>query len=40
MNTRTTLVPDLAMGNPFPTSSVDPVMMEVDATRTREEFLR
>ena len=40
MNSGTTLAPDLATGNPFMPVSSDPVKMEVDATRTREEFLR
>ncbi|KAH9986440.1 hypothetical protein BJV77DRAFT_1061805 [Russula vinacea] len=40
MNSGTTLTPDLAASNPFMPMSSDPVKMEVDATRTREEFLR
>ena len=40
MNSGMTLALDLATGNPFMPVSSDPVKMEVDATRTREEFLR
>ena len=40
LNTGTTTVPQSQANNPLLAPVVDPVVMDVDATRTREEFLR